>query len=379
MRLQIILCVLLIAILNGNVASNADGLDVKVPSEPLELLDSQTLFVSGTENTHTFRIPAIITAKNGDLIAACDARRKSSADLKPQRTIDIVFRRSTDNGKTWTPMELLERIDDGGCSDPSLLLDSITGHLFCFYNYMVRETSNHEFRFFVQRSTDHGKTWGEPRDMTLQVAGPEFKDRFKFVTSGRGIQTRDGMLLHNFVCIGSGVTLFSSRDHGEHWERYCEVKPGDESKVVQLQDDSLLVHSRFEPGKRYVHRSTDDGHTWQSKIDTTLPDPRCNACILQYTSKRDGFSKDRLIFCNAASNAGRKNLAARISYDGGQTWSDGKVIESGAAAYSEITVLQDGSFGVLFEPGYSEIRFVRFTLDALTGGTDRLEKPYPHP
>ncbi len=342
----------------------------------MELLDRQTLFESGTNNTHTFRIPAIITAMNGDLIAACDARRKSAADLKPQRTIDIVFRRSTDNGKTWTPIELLEKIDDGGCSDPSLLLDSTTGHLFCFYNYMVRDLNNHEFRFFVQKSIDHGTTWGEARDITLQVAGLELKDRFKFVTSGRGIQTRDGMLLHNFVRVGSGVTLFASRDHGEHWEPYGDLKPGDESKVVQLHDDSLLVHSRFEPGRRYVHRSTDGVRSWQSKPDATLPDPRCNACILQYTSQRDGFEKNRLIFCNAASNTERKNLTVRISYDGGETWSAGKVIEQGAAAYSEITVLKDGSLGVLFEPGYSEIRFVRFTLQALTGGVDQLEKPY---
>jgi hypothetical protein len=52
------------------------------------------------------------------------------------------------------------------------------------------------------------------------------------------------------------------------------------------------------------------------------------------------------------------------------------VIDKGSAAYSEITILKDGSFGVLYEPGYSEVRFVRFTLDALTDGRDRLSKPY---
>jgi hypothetical protein len=50
----------------------------------------------------------------------------------------------------------------------------------------------------------------------------------------------------------------------------------------------------------------------------------------------------------------------------------GKVIDSGRSAYSEITVLQDGSLGVLYEPGHSEIRFVRFTLEALTDGVDTL-------
>ncbi|MCY2984220.1 MAG: sialidase family protein [Planctomycetota bacterium] len=98
-----------------------------IQSDPMELSDRQSLFVSGKDGVHTYRIPAIITAKNGDLIAACDARRKSAADLKLQRTIDIVFRRSVDNGKTWSPIEILDPVEDGGCSDPSFLLDKSSG------------------------------------------------------------------------------------------------------------------------------------------------------------------------------------------------------------------------------------------------------------
>jgi len=347
-----------------------------LPSEPLELMSSQSLFVSGTQNTHTFRIPAIATATNGHLIAACDARRTGSGDLIPQRTIDIVFRRSTDNGKTWTPMQVLDQSDDGGCSDPSLLVDEITGDVFCFYNFMVNDKSSKEFRFYVQKSSDHGKTWGAPKDFTSQVAGPELKDAFKFITSGRGIQTRDGTLIHNYVRVGKGITLFASDDHGETWRTISDVTPGDESKVVQLSDGDLMVNSRISPGKRFVHRSVDKGKSWESAADFGLPDPRCNASIIQYTAERDGYSKNRLLFCNAASNQGRRNLAVRISYDDGATWSAGKVIDKGPAAYSEITVLQDGSFGVLYESGYSEVRFVRFTLDSLTDGTDQLNKPY---
>jgi BNR repeat-like domain len=356
--------------------SNTNDSATLFPSEPLALIDSQPLFVSGTNNTHTYRIPAIITATNGDLIAACDARRKSAADLKPQRTIDIVFRRSSDNGQTWTAIELLEQIDDGGCSDPSFVLDETNGHIFCFYNYMVADPNSDEFRFYVQKSTDHGKTWGKPVDFTDQVAGPTLKHSFKFVTSGRGIQTRDGTLLHNFVRVGHGITLFASSDHGQRWYALCEISPGDESKVVQLPDDSLMVNSRLEPGKRFVHRSKDGGKTWKSEADLGLPDPKCNASIIQYTPRHDGQLKSCLIFCNAASSTVRKNLAARISFDQGKSWSPGKVIDSGPSAYSELTILKDGSIGVLYEPGHAEIRFVRFTLEALTSGADKLPKSF---
>lgn len=349
-----------------------------MPSEPLELIENQPLFISGTENTHTFRIPALATATNGDLIAVCDARRKRNADLGYQRTIDIVCRRSKDNGKTWTPIEVIENINDGGCSDPSLIVDQDTGDIFCFYNYMTADRSSKEYRFKVQKSSDHGKNWGKPVDITDQVAGPELKNAFKFITSGRGIQTREGLLIHDYVHIGKGIVLFGSRDHGKTWEKMGEFSPGDESKVVQLPNGSLMVNSRISPGKRFVHRSSDGGKTWESVPDFGLPDPACNASINQYTAQRDGYAKDRLLFCNAASKNGRKNLAVRISYDGGLTWSEGKVIDKGPSAYSSMTILKDGSIGVLYEPGYKEVRFVRFTLPALTG--EKLNKPYvPHP
>lgn len=339
-----------------------------IPTKRLELLDSQSLFVSGTNETHTFRIPAIVTATNGDLIAACDARRQSSADLGKHRTIDIVFRRSTDNGKTWSPMKVMDPVTDGGCSDPSLIVDRTTGTVFCFYNYMKSDLSSREYRFYLQRSEDHGETWSSPVDITDQVAGPQLKNAFKFITSGRGIQTRDGWLVHNYVRVGKGATVFASRDHGTSWEAVSDIYPADESKVVELPDGTWMVNSRIGPGRRYVHRSTDQGKSWASAPDFELPDPRCNACIIQYSSKRDGADKDRLLFCNAASVDGRKNLAIRISYDHGESWSEGRVIDPGPSAYSEITILRDGSLGVLYEPGYKEIRFVRFTLEAVTGG-----------
>lgn len=356
--------------------ANPTQLRAPPPTRRIALLNSESLFVSGTEDTHTFRIPAIDTAVNGDLIAACDARRQNGADLVHQRTIDIVYRRSTDNGKTWTPMEVMDPVTDGGCSDPSLIVDRQTGAIFCFYNYLPMDKANKEYRFYVQKSTDNGKTWLAPEDITDQVAGPELKNAFKFVTSGRGIQTRDGRLLHNYVRVGRGLTVFCSDDHGESWHALSDASPADESKLVQLHDDSLMINCRWQPSKRVIHRSDAKGLTWDTEHDLSLIDPRCNACIIQYTAKKDGFSKDRLLFCNAASNNRRKNLAVRISYDGGKTWSDGGVIDPGPSAYSEITALKDGTLGVLYEPGHGEVKFVRFDLSAITAGEDRLQQAW---
>lgn len=354
-----------------------------VATEPIrKLLEKQDIFTAGEENTHTFRIPAIITAMNGDLLASVDARRKNSADLLWVKDIDIVFKRSTDNGKTWGPMETIIDYGDESvgkpASDPSFILDSETGEIFCFYNFMDQINAPKEFRLHVQSSKDHGKTWSKPRDITGDITKPEWKMDFKFITSGRGIQRRNGDLVHNIVNLKRGVFLYESKDHGKTWNFIdTPIRPADESKVVELADETLMVNARINGrGFRGVHRSADNGQTWATEIDQSQVDPGCNGSIIRYTAIKDGYDKDRLLLCHANSSRGRKNLTVKISYDEGKTWSEGKVIEKGASAYSSLTICKDGSIGVFYEPGYKAARFARFTLEDLTDGKDSLSKPY---
>lgn len=372
----------------------------RVASQPIaKKVHSETLFKSRTTNaerirspegvfttvtnfTHTFRIPAIITAANGDLIAVCDARRDSGADLNGAQDIDIALRRSSDNGKTWTPIELVCDLGDGHpASDPSLILDETTGEIFCFYNYMDRSKRN-EYRLWVQSSQNHGKTWSQPRDLTDSITLPEWKWDFKFMTSGHGCQTRDGVLLHTLVRVGKGVHVFGSTDHGKTWRLFHQepMSPADESKVIERADGQWMVNARVNGyGTRHVHISEDAGRTWSGWRENQLVDPGCNGAITRYTSVKGGYDKNRLLFSNANSFGGRTNLAIRISYDEGQTWSEGKVLDPGPSAYSDMTICPDGSIGILYEPGYGEVRFTSITLEDLTDGKDRLGKPYAVP
>lgn len=355
----------------------------EVCNDPIsKLLEKKDIFISGTENTHTFRIPALITAANGDLIACVDARRKSSGDLIWVKDIDIVIKRSSDNGKTWGPMETVIDYGDPSvgkpASDPSFILDKETGEIFCFYNFMDQVKSPKEFRLHVQSSKDHGKTWSKPRDITDDIAKPEWKMDFKFITSGRGIQRNNGDLVHTLVNLKRGLHLYQSKDHGKTWSFIdTPIKPANESKVIELADESLMVNARLNgKGFRGVHRSADNGKTWDFEIDKTQVDPGCNGSILRYTSIKDGYKKNRLLLCHANSSRGRKNLTVKISYDEGKTWSKGKVIDAGPSAYSSLSICKDGTIAVLYEPGYKAIRYARFTLGALTDGKDKLAKPY---
>ncbi len=326
-----------------------------------------------------YRIPALITAANGNVIAAIDERIPSCNDLRGSNDINIVIRRSTDNGKTWMAIESVIDFPLGeSASDPSLILDEVTGALFMFYNYMNLDTEKDVYYLHVVKSTDNGKTWGTPVDITSQITKPEWKKDFKFITSGRGIQTKSGKLLHCMANLNSGMHVFGSDDHGKTWFLIpTPISPADESKIIELEDSSWMINSRANnKGLRFVHRSTDEGKTWQTTADSTLIDPGCNASIIRYTAIKDGYKKNRLLFSNAKTVKGRTNMTVRLSYDEGKTWTAGKTIYKGPAAYSSLTVLANGDIGLFFEKDeYTKNVFTSFSLDWLTDGKDSYNKP----
>jgi len=64
-------------------------------------------------------------------------------------------------------------------------------------------------------------------------------------------------------------------------------------------------------------------------------------------------------------------MTVRMSEDEGRTWPVARQVDARAAAYSDLTILADGTVGLLYETGdrgaYQTLTFVRFDLDWLTG------------
>ncbi len=332
------------------------------------------LWKDGDCGVAKYRIPALCTAPNGDLVAVCDARRDHGGDLNTSQPINITVRRSSDGGKTWTApvytwtWKWTDNEHWAG-SDPSFIVDAKAKKIFLLYNVWESRRHHGVFQFYVQESADNGKTWSRPRDISRDIAfegwpfgKPQAKGGFIFITSGSGIQTKDGTLLHTIVHVNDGNALIGSTDGGKTWRAIGKpVKCGDECKVVELSDGSWMINSRWRGGGRQIHVTKDRGETWESRYDTTLADPQCNAQIMRYGKV--------LLFSNCKSPNRRALLHLRASTDDGATWTDGVCIEPGGAAYSDMTVMPNGDIAIAYEgAGYSTINFVTLPrLDALAG------------
>ncbi len=369
MRILLLLSSLLVLLSScvNNIPENA--LLKTGPIQNFKLFDA-----SSNPGVACYRIPAFATAPNGDLVAVAAERVPNCNDMDSNKNINLVMRRSTDNGQTWTSIKTLVDYPDGqSIDDPSMIVDKVTGDIFMFFNYMNLNTESGIYYQRVMKSSDNGKTWSSPVDITSQIRKPEWHSDYVFMTSGDGIQTSSGTLLHTIINLSVGGFVFASNDHGKSWSLIDKaITPADESKLVQLSNGNWMINSRVNgAGMRYEHVSSDKGKTWSTKADSDLPDPGCNGDILRYTLKSNGSDKNRILFSNANSSSSRKNMTVRLSYDEGKTWPVQKTIYAGSSAYSDMTVMANGDIGLVYEKDdYSYIVFDRFTLSWLTNGND---------
>jgi hypothetical protein len=89
-------------------------------------LEEVTVFQSGTSGYHTFRIPAIVRANDGTLLAFAEGRRNSRSDFGD---IDVVLRRSFDGGRTWGPLQLIHSHGTAEAGNASPVVDRATGNI----------------------------------------------------------------------------------------------------------------------------------------------------------------------------------------------------------------------------------------------------------
>ncbi|KIC91875.1 exo-alpha-sialidase [Flavihumibacter sp. ZG627] len=357
------------------------------------------VFVSGNEGHKSYRIPAIIKLPDGSLLAFAEGRVNNAGDFGD---INIVLKKSTDKGKSWSALQTVVDYDQMQAGNPAPVVDLYDpafpgGRIFLFYN----TGNNHEgevrkgngFReVWYKTSTDGGLTWSEPVNITVQThrpRQPQLNPSYNFSedwrsyanTPGHAMQFGSGKYKGRiFVAANhsAGDPLpkaedykahgFFTDDHGSSFRLSQTVSTpgGNESMATEMSGDKLMMNSRNQQGDiraRIVSISSNGGESWDTTyFDTNLPDPVNQGSILTVGKKK---GKNIIAFCNAADTRRRDNLTLRISYNDGLQYSKSIVVDKSNndkqrdfTAYSDLVKLSRKKIGVLYEKeNYSRIVF----------------------
>lgn len=362
--------------------------------------DESPLFRSGEDGYHTYRIPALIAAPDGGLLAFCEGRKLGHGD---SGDIDLLMKRSDDGGTTWSKQQVVWNDGLNTCGNPCPVIDERTGRIWLLLTWnhgsdrgsdMHVGKSTDTRRVFKCHSDDGGRNWSKPVEITAETKAPDWQ--WYATGPGVGIQLargpHKGRLVvpcdHTAAAYYFGSHAIFSDDGGESWRRSTPIGPTcNECQVVELSDGTLLLNMRSQDahgkvtvkgrprnGYRSISTSSDGGATWtKPEFDSHLGDPVCQASLIRY-STTDSPGPGPLVFSNPSppiepGRGSRIRMTVRLSHDEGKTWPAARLVHAGPSAYSCLGQLPDGRIGLLYEGGekgaYETITLARFTLDWL--------------
>ena len=378
-------------------------LDVRTPEPSFDVFKT-------TPATIPYRIPAIATAKNGNIIAVADYRHsRADIGMATNGRIDIRARISKDNGKTWG--EIFDIIQGKGAAgidasnndmyvgfgDPVIVADRESDRVLlitCSGNVSFPNgTRNNHQGIAHFYSEDNGEHWSAPEDRSEHIYA-QFDNtshgpvRAMFVGSGKISQSQYikvgdyyriycAVLVKNVNSTHVNFVLYSD-NFGESWTVLggAEVSPipsgGDEPKAEELPDGSVIISSRTSGGRIYNIFSYTDSKkaegSWgtaqysnANNNGTVAVNNSTNGEILFVPAKRTADDKKvYLAFQSVPLGSGRANVG--IYYKELETLADFVSPQAIAAdwdgrhqasylsgAYSTMCLQHDNNIGFIYE------------------------------
>lgn len=346
--------------------------------------ESHVVFEPG-EKYASMRIPALVMSKKNTLIAFCEARIGTASDWAD---MDLVLRRSTDEGRTWSDIMILDSMKQGPVANSTPIVDD-NGTIHLLYQKDYKDA-------FYIKSDDDGLTWTKPVDIThvFDRFKPQYNWKVLAPGPGHGIQLKNGRLLaavwladsrkttprrsHSPSCV---ATIYSD-DLGKTWQRgeivadsSAAISNPNESQPVQLPDGRVLLSIRTPAAaKRRAFSISNDGIAQWSPVrfEEELFDPVCMASIIYLPARK------ALLFVNPDSKNieknPRQNLTAKLSYDNGETWPVQQVLDAGPSGYSDLAVGKDNYIYCLYETNTKGNKGFNYSLVLKKFNVERLLK-----
>ncbi len=365
------------------------------PARQEPVFEERVLFKAGDELGHAYacyRIPAIVTTGRGTLLAFAEGRKHNCGDATD---IDIVLKRSTDGGRTWTSPRVVNEGGGDTYGNPVPIVDRGSGRvLLAATSNRGREDAGNcatpcERVPHLQYSDDDGRSWSRPRTLAAGLRPRDWNSWYA-TGPGHGIQLAHGPHRGRLLvgvnaeahdgarATANHAALAYSDDGGAHWrlgavdthrvapDGTYRQKPS-ELTLAERDDGTVYVNGREQNGTDLGNRdeavSHDGGGTFAGPF-RSLPDlytPTVQGAVLPL---RPG----RWLFSAPADPDRRRTMTVRSSYDQGRTWEGaerGRRVTGDWSGYSDMAVAGPGTVGLLYEAGRAdarqEIRFARFT------------------
>ncbi len=340
---------------------------------------STLVFTKNTEGHDCYRIPTIVKANNGDLLAFAEGRNGGAGFCNDLGKIDLVMKRSTDGGKTWGALNtVIEAFGDvKGNPAPIVIPGSnrivLLSTMQCFTNPSCGRIPR------VSISDDNGKTWGAPKVLTTELGFASAPGWLATGPSHGIVLTRGahaGRLVAGMSYTISGKNtgaLVYSDDKGATWHRGAtdtstsDLMNPQEISVTELRDGRVYAAARNDANdddkclsdgthNRAFAISSDGGATFSSKFAfaTDLVTPVVEGSTARMSATDTGGKYNRIVFAAPSVCDRRKELRIHSSFDEGANWTGtaGSVLVWGQdASYSDLVQLSQSSVGVLFEAG----------------------------
>ncbi|MGW0711679.1 exo-alpha-sialidase [Streptomyces sp. NPDC002643] len=362
--------------------------------------EQQVLFKAPQDPGYAcFRIPAVVRTTKGTLLAFAEGRVLNCGDAAD---IDIVLKRSTDGGRTWGPLQVVNEGAGDTHGNPAPIVDRGTGRIVLAETYNAGRTDSASCAVpcdrapHLQYSDDDGLTWSSPRNLVDQVRPVDWNSWYA-TGPVHGIQLTRGGYAGRLIfgvnaeswaenrVTANHAALVVSDDGGETWrvgakdtwpiaqDGTFRQKPS-ELTLTERGDGSVLVSGREQDGTDLGHRSQavsrDGGDSFAAPF-RAIPDlymPQVQGSVLRLG--------DRMLLAGPADPDRRRTMEIRSSYDDGNTWESvdrGTVVTTDWSGYSDMVRIDGGdataTVGLVYEGGAvdarDEIRFARFTEDWL--------------
>lgn len=344
------------------------------------------LWVSTDQNSDAarfYRNPVILPLDGENVLAFSEYRYDDVSELGKDydnsdygHRIDIVMRKSTDNGKNWTTAETIafgtdatESTKASGFSNPAVVRTK-SGKIICLMA-MGQEAfdSNVGLRHIgMISSTNSGASWTAPVDIYDDIEWGEHSPSSAYITAGKGVCFNNGRIafvLNERASSNSDEYVLYSDDEGDSWKFVPTslFMNGKWGKLVVMNDDRLMASVSRGNDTEYLGRGYNSTtgsaaatgiETWNtsSNWEGKLNSYGRNNDILYFQRGTNGVTTTDVMLHTVYNKVDSKDaLRLYASFDQSATWKEFFTILPANASVSSMQTLNDGNLAIFFEDG----------------------------